>query len=62
MQVKGIRAHKDRGEREYIQACIAEIKNEIQSGYADVKTMALRKLIYVLSPAPLSAYLCRAHR
>jgi AP-3 complex subunit delta-1 len=51
-QVKGIRAHKDKGEAEYIASCVAEIKNELASNYPDVKAMALRKLIYVSLTSP----------
>ena len=45
--VKGIRGHKDRGELEYINKCIAEIKEELSTPYADVKAQALQKLIYL---------------
>ena len=45
--VKGIRGHKDKGELDYIAQCIAEIKAELSTPYADVKAQALQKLIYL---------------
>ena len=45
--VKGIRGHKDRGELDYINKCINEIKDELATPYADVKAQALQKLIYL---------------
>ena len=45
--VKGIRGHKDRGELDYINKCINEVKEELATPYADVKAQALQKLIYL---------------
>jgi AP-3 complex subunit delta-1 len=45
--VKGIRNHKDKGEKEYIQKCLNEIKEELQSTYPEVKSSAVQKLIYL---------------
>lgn len=44
--VKGLRAHK-KDERQYISACLKEIKDELRETDNDVKVEALRKLSYL---------------
>ena len=51
--VKGIRNHKSENggskaqEQEYINKCMAEIKEELKTSFPDVKAVAIQKLIYV---------------
>lgn len=55
--VKGIRSQKGENgggknaEKEYINKCIAEIKEELKTNFPDIKAVAIQKLIYVRSGA-----------
>lgn len=56
--VKGIRNHKSENggsklaEQEYINKCLAEIKEELKTNFPDVKAVAVQKLIYVRHTPP----------